>query len=175
MANYREAVPGVAIRTTCIVGFPGETDGDFRALIAFLEETRFERVGAFTYSEQEGTRAAEFDDDVPESIKRERLERLTEVQRGITEERYDERVGQRAVALVEQGRRARLPWQADDIDGVTELDADVEPGALVEVDVTGTDDYDFTARVRRVVSVPAPVAASTSRFLPVASMGAFGR
>jgi ribosomal protein S12 methylthiotransferase len=175
VANYREAVPGVAIRTTCIVGFPGETDGDFGALIAFLEETRFERVGAFTYSEQEGTRAAEFDDDVPESIKRERLERLTEVQRGITEERYDERVGQRAVALVEQGRRARLPWQADDIDGITELDADVEPGALVEVEVTGTDDYDFTARVRRVVSVPAPVAAPSGRFLPVASMGAFGR
>jgi len=175
VSTYRAAVPGVAIRTTCIVGFPGETDGDFRTLLAFLEEMRFERVGAFTYSAQAGTRAAELDDDVPDSIKRERLELLTEVQRGITEERYAERVGQRVVALVEQGRRARLPWQADDIDGITELDREVEPGALVEVDVTGTDDYDFTANVVRVVSAPAPPPAAAPRYLPVASIGAFGR
>lgn len=175
VAKYREAVSGLAIRTTCLVGFPGETDEDFDTLMHFLEDIRFERVGAFTYSEQEGTRAALLDDDVPESIKRERLELLTELQRGITEERYGERVGQRAMALVEQGRRARLPWQADDIDGITELDIEVESGALVEVEVTDTDDYDFTATVRRVVSTVPVVAAQGPRFLPVASMGAFGR
>ena len=175
VTRYRDAVPGVAIRTTCIVGFPGETDTDFQELLEFLEEMRFERVGAFTYSAQEGTHAATMDDDVPESIKRERLELLTELQRSITDERYNERVGATAVALAEGGRRARLPWQADDIDGVTELDADADAGALVEAEVTGADDYDFTARVRRVVSTPAALLVAAPRYLPVASMGAFGR
>lgn len=177
VALYRETVAGVAIRTTCIVGFPGETNADFLELMDFLEEMRFERVGAFTYSAQEGTRAAQLVDDVPESIKRERLELLTELQRSITDERYSERVGTRSVALAEGGTRARLPWQADDIDGITRLDMDVAAGSLVEVDVTATDDYDFTATVQRTVSKaqalqPVPRA---SRSLPMASMGAFGR
>ena len=67
VARIRSVVPDVAIRTTCIVGFPGETDEDFETLLAFLEEMQFERVGAFTYSPQEGTRAAEMADDVPET------------------------------------------------------------------------------------------------------------
>lgn len=175
VARYREAVQGVAIRTTCIVGFPGETDADFLELMAFLEEMRFERVGAFTYSEQEGTHAATMDDDVPESIKRERLELLTELQRSITDERYSERVGQTVVALADGGKHARLPWQADDIDGVTLLDRGVAAGSLVEVEVTGTDDYDFTAVVRRVISAPSTAKPELPRYLPVASMGAFGR
>ncbi len=91
VARFRDAVPGVAIRTTCIVGFPGETDHDFDELMEFLEEIQFDRVGAFTYSPQEGTRAAAMDDDVPDAIKRERLERLTELQRSITAERYEAR------------------------------------------------------------------------------------
>ena len=74
--TIRDVVPDIAIRTTCIVGFPGETDDDFQQLMEFLEEIQFERVGAFTYSPQEGTRAAEMPDDVPESLKWQRLERL---------------------------------------------------------------------------------------------------
>src|SRR3979411_251534 len=73
--KVRGVVPDLAIRTTCIVGFPGETDEDFAQLMGFLEEIQFERVGAFTYSPQEGTRAAEMIDDVPESVKRERRPR----------------------------------------------------------------------------------------------------
>ena len=175
VARFRAAVEGVAIRTTCIVGFPGETDDDFQSLLSFLEEVRFDRVGAFTYSAQEGTHAATLDDDVAESVKQERLEALTEVQQGITEARYAERVGTRAIALVERGRQARLPWQADDIDGVTHLNDDVAPGSLVEVDVTDTDEYDFHARIVRVVQAPATPAAPTGRVLPLASLGAFGR
>jgi ribosomal protein S12 methylthiotransferase len=177
VARYRDAVPGVAIRTTCIVGFPGETDADFHELLEFLEEMRFERVGAFTYSAQEGTHAATLADNVPDSVKRERLETLTELQRGITEARYEERIGARAEALVDRDRTARLPWQADDIDGVTTLNCGADPGSLAEVDVTGVDGYDFAARFVRMVSgpvaprdVPAP-----GRVLPVASMGAFGQ
>src|SRR5438270_6344200 len=91
--KFRDAVPDVAIRTTCIVGFPGETEENFQELLDFLEEIQFERVGAFTYSPQEGTRAAELVDDVPDALKRERLERLTELQRGVTVARYESRIG----------------------------------------------------------------------------------
>ena len=180
VARYREAVPGVAIRTTCIVGFPGETDSDFRELMDFLEEIRFERVGAFTYSAQDGTHAATMVDDVPESVKRERLEALTELQRAITDERYEERIGAQAQALSAGGRLARLPWQADDIDGLTTLDVDAPAGAIVSVEVESAEDYDFTARVTgTVLGAPgAGAAPARGRALPMVgggSMGAFGR
>src|SRR6185437_7183516 len=93
IGRIRATVPDVAIRTTCIVGFPGETDEDFETLLAFLEELQFDRVGAFTYSAQDGTRAAALDDDVPDGVKRERLDRLNEVQRLITADRYEQRLG----------------------------------------------------------------------------------
>jgi ribosomal protein S12 methylthiotransferase len=186
VARFREAVPNLAIRTTCIVGFPGETDDDFSQLMDFLEEMQFERVGAFTYSPQEGTRAAEMEDNVPEGVKRDRLERLTELQRAITAERYELRVGTRTAALVERsaseagegaiGAAGRLPWQADDIDGVTWFDTDAPAGSLVEVEVTEVvDDYDFRARVLSVSDAPAVVPRATSRELPLATIGSFGR
>jgi len=189
VARFRDAVPGVAIRTTCIVGFPGETDGDVEQLMEFLREIAFERVGVFTYSAQEGTRGAELVDDVPEQVKRERLEAVQELQRHITAERYESRVGAVATALVEAAAgasegiaqaRARLPWQADDIDGVTWLETDAPAGALVEVEVEEVvDDYDFRARALRMVSVPrvAEAIVSRGRALPMAGggMGSFGR
>jgi ribosomal protein S12 methylthiotransferase len=196
VARFRDAVPNLAIRTTCIVGFPGETDDDFQQLLDFLEEMQFERVGAFTYSPQDGTRAAEMDDDVPEGVKRDRLERLTDLQRAITAERYESRIGSRAHALVERsagdaradaagtggktdgvgGASARLPWQADDIDGVTWLDTDAPVGSFVDVEVTDViDDYDFSARVLSVLDAPAVTPRAASRELPLATIGSFGR
>ena len=174
----RRAVPDVALRTTCIVGFPGETEEDFARLLDLLEETAFERVGFFTYSAQAGTRAVDLADDVPEAVKFERLERATEHQRLITGERYEGRVGTIAQAIIDraeapasegpqgpQGPQGRLSWQADDIDGITYLDRrdldrrDLAPGTIVEVQVDEVvDDYDFRATVRRVV-VPAPTTA----------------
>jgi ribosomal protein S12 methylthiotransferase len=181
--RFREAVPELAMRTTCIVGFPGETADDFQQLMDFLEEIQFERVGAFTYSPQEGTRAAAMVDDVPEDVKRERLERLMELQRAITAERYESRIGSRVRALVEHGgdalepARARLPWQADDIDGITLLDRAVSVGSFVEVEVTDVvDDYDFEARViRELAPSAAPALSKPGRTLPLVSIGSFGR
>lgn len=184
-ARFREAVPGVAIRTTCIVGFPGETEGDFQQLLDFLEEVRFDRVGAFTYSPQEGTRAYDMADDVPEVVKRERLERLTELQREITAERYEERLGQRVPVLVdraatdEEPAMARAPWQADDVDGVTWVDTDAAPGSFVEVEIEEVvDDYDFVGVAPRLLDAPAPPARRT-RALPMVAggttVGSFGR
>jgi ribosomal protein S12 methylthiotransferase len=182
--RIRDVVPDVAIRTTCIVGFPGETEDDFQQLLDFLEETRFDRVGAFTYSAQEGTRAWSLADDVPDDVKRERLERLTELQRVITAERYEGHVGTRTRVLVDRradegGRaQARAPWQADDVDGVTRVVTDAAPGDFVEAELTSVeDDYDFAATAVRIVerqrSVPRSV--RLGRVLPVTTAGSFGR
>ena len=185
VARYRAAVPELAIRTTVIVGFPGETDDDVDQLCDFLEELSLERVGVFTYSPQLGTHAARLRDDVPDSLKRERHERVTELQRAITAERYEARVGQRVTAIVDYAAAggepalARVPWQADDIDGLTRLDRDAAPGAFVDAELTGVvDDYDFTARVVGVRPATAPP--STSRAaLPMARVaspaGSYGR
>ncbi|MEP6766032.1 MAG: radical SAM protein, partial [Gemmatimonadaceae bacterium] len=122
---YRDAVPDLAMRTTVIVGFPGETEDDFNTLLDFLEEIQFDRVGVFTYSPQEGTRANDMFDDVPQSLKNERQERVQELQRAITGERYERFTGREAELLVTGIDKVngyfecRAPWQADDIDGVT--------------------------------------------------------
>lgn len=191
VARFRDAVPDVAVRTTCIVGFPGETEAEFAELLSLVEEVQFERVGVFAYSPQEGTRAATLDDDIPEWIKLDRLERLTELQRVITAERYESRLGSAVVALVDRvdavtgAVTARLPWQADDIDGVTCLTAAnnlvdaVTPGSFVEVIPDQVvDDYDFSARLVRTVSAHSTVpAAKARRQLPMVgtSIGSFGR
>ena len=122
-------------------------------------------------------------DDVPDELKRERLERLMDLQRSITAERYEARLGSTVMALVEHGgdgdepARARLPWQADDIDGITRLDRPATAGNFVEVAVTDVvDDYDFEARVIREIAPATPAAPiRAGRTLPLASIGSFGR
>jgi ribosomal protein S12 methylthiotransferase len=182
VATIRALVPDVAIRTTCIVGFPGETDDDFETLLAFLEEVQFERVGAFTYSPQEGTRAARMPDDVPDAVKRERLERLNETQRLVTAERYEKRLGAIARVLVDrvdggvvQGRTA---CQADDIDGVTIVRGApaVAPGALVDARLDSVeDDVDFAATYLSTAAVPHAPPPRRRRALPTLTAGSFGR
>jgi ribosomal protein S12 methylthiotransferase len=156
VARLRQAVPDLAIRTTAIAGFPGETDDDFRILCEFAEEIRFERLGVFTYSEQEGTRAAQYPDDVPDEVKRARQDELTELQRGITEERLGRFVGRETEVLVDAvtdpdddgaTHVGRVPWQADDVDGVTHLACGgwATPGTLVRARIERNEDYDFHA------------------------------
>jgi ribosomal protein S12 methylthiotransferase len=156
LAWLRGAIPDLAIRTTCLVGFPGETDEDFRALLAFLEEAQFDRLGAFAYSPQEGTRAVQYEDDVDDCVKRERLEELVEVQRAISADRLARFVGREVDVLVdrvsdpdERGAThvGRVQWQADDVDGVTYLSAGgwAVPGTFVRARVTESEDYDFRA------------------------------
>ncbi len=187
VARFRDAVPDLTIRTTCIVGFPGETEDDFEILLDFLAEMQFDRVGAFTYSAQDGTAAAAMVDDVPDEVKHERLERLLRVQSAITGERYERHIGRTAFVLVDRAGNheelavARAPWQADDIDGVTHLDTDAPIGSLVEATITDVvDDYDFEATATGVVLLPPTSVARdrAARVLPVAassSIGSFGR
>ena len=149
----RGAIPDLAIRTTCLVGFPGETEEDFRALLAFLEEAQFDRMGAFAYSPQEGTRAMQYEDDVEEIVKQDRLAEIVEVQRAISAERLGRFVGREVDVLVdrleeEEGIKVgRVQWQADDVDGVTYLEQGgwARPGGFVRARITASEDYDFQA------------------------------
>ncbi len=182
VARIRDVVPDVAIRTTCIVGFPGETEEDFETLLAFLEEIEFDRVGAFTYSPQVGTRAATLDDDVPDDVKRERLERLNELQRLITADRYEQRVGRTVRALVDRVDddtvQARTIWQADDVDGITFVRGaeGIAPGTFVDVRLDAVvDDVDFDASLVRVVSAPGPAPKRARVLTVLGSTGSFGR
>jgi ribosomal protein S12 methylthiotransferase len=152
----RDSIPDIAIRTTAIVGFPGETEEDFTALCEFAEEVAFERLGVFSYSEQEGTRAAQFDDDVPEIVKNERQETLLELQRAISQERLGRFVGRETEVLLdevtdpdEEGGThvGRVKWQAEDVDGVTIVERGgwARPGEFLAVRLTDNDDCDFRA------------------------------
>ena len=155
----RESVPDLTLRTTVIVGFPGETDEDFRELVDLLEEIRFERVGAFAYSIEEGTRAAEMPDQVPDSLKRERLEELMDVQRGISLEKHLEQVGSVRTVLVDRlldreedpdfGAVGRTEGQAVDVDGVTNIvrGPRLRAGDMVQVEIVDAMEYDLTGRV----------------------------
>jgi ribosomal protein S12 methylthiotransferase len=149
----RGAVPDLAIRTTCLVGFPGESEEDFRALLAFLEEAQFDRMGAFAYSPQEGTRAWNYEDDVNDDVKKDRLEEIVEVQRSISAERLERFVGREVEVLVDELEQengvkvGRVKWQADDVDGVTYLERGgwAQPGDFVRARITASEDYDFQA------------------------------
>lgn len=156
----RDTIPDVAIRTTCLVGFPGEREEEYRELLAFLEEAQFDRLGAFAYSPQEGTRAVAYPDDVPDATKRERLEELLEVQRAISAERLTRFVGREVPVLVDRLADAqdsvdeagithvgRVAWQADDVDGVTYLEQGgwAQEGSFVRARLTASEDYDFRA------------------------------
>jgi ribosomal protein S12 methylthiotransferase len=152
----RQVMPDLAIRTTAIVGFPGETDDDFRTLCGFAAEIQFERLGVFTYSPQEGTRATQYPDDVPDDVKRARQDELVELQRAITEERLARFVGRETDVLIdgvtEQDQEGgthvgRVVWQADDVDGVTHVARGgwAQAGEFVRVRIDGNEDYDFRA------------------------------
>ena len=154
LAWLRGAIPDLALRTTCLVGFPGETDVAFRELLEFLEEAQFDRLGAFAFSPQEGTRAMQYADDVPEAVKRERLEELLEVQRAISAERLARFVGRETDVLVDRladpedggaTHVGRVAWQADDVDGVTYVARGgwAEPGTFLKVRLADSEDYDF--------------------------------
>jgi ribosomal protein S12 methylthiotransferase len=143
VARLRERIPLVTLRTTFIVGFPGESEADFAALLDFVAESRFDRVGIFRYSDEEGTAAAELDAKVPRAVARERYRRLARLQAGIQAPKLAALVGSEARVLVDAaigaGRaRGRLASQAPEIDGVVFLrGAGAEVGRFVRARITG--------------------------------------
>jgi ribosomal protein S12 methylthiotransferase len=160
LAKIRARVPGVTLRTTFIVGFPGETEADFDQLLGFIDAVGFDHVGAFTYSHEEGTSAHALADDVPASVKKKRQSRLMARQKRIVAARQKARVGERTRLLVdgpspqhELVLRGRLQGQAPEIDPqvyLTDTDPEtVKAGDFLEVEIVSADGYDLVARPLR--------------------------
>jgi ribosomal protein S12 methylthiotransferase len=152
--RIRARVPQVALRTSFIVGFPGETEEAFRRLVDFVREQEFDRVGVFTYSREEGTSAYSLSGQVPEREKRRRRAQLMEVQAEISLQRNRALEGREVQVLVEgqiAGRatrmRGRTPWQAPEIDGMVLLRGAAEPGEFVRARVKQALTYDLVAEV----------------------------
>jgi ribosomal protein S12 methylthiotransferase len=147
--RLRERISGAVLRTTFIVGFPGETDDDFDRLCEFVREQRFDRLGVFRYSDEEGTAACELGDKVPREVARERHDALVEIQRGIMAELLEAQVGNEVDVLVDRAAAglgvARLWSQAPEIDGQVLVRGDVSAGSLVRVRLTGVSGPDFEA------------------------------
>jgi len=149
IGQWRQVCPEITLRSTFIVGFPGETEQDFQQLLEFLDEARLDRVGCFTYSAVEGAAANALPDPVPEDIKQERLERFMSAQAAISTAKLRQRVGRRITVLVDEisdeGIIARSSADAPDIDGVVliEADEDVNPGEFVEVEITAAGEHDL--------------------------------
>lgn len=155
----RDAIPDLTLRTTVIVGFPGETEADFREMLELLEEIRFERVGAFAYSPEEDTPAATMAEQVPEGVRRERLEELLDLQRVVSLEKNLDLVGSVQTALVDRvvdddpefALLGHTEGQAIDVDGVTWIQSEgtegVRPGEFVHLEIVDVDEYDLTARL----------------------------
>jgi ribosomal protein S12 methylthiotransferase len=151
IADLREAMPDVALRTSFIVGYPGETEPEFEALLSFVAECRFDRVGVFVYSEEEGTPAAVLPDPVPEEVKADRYDRLMALQQAISLEKNQSQLGRTMEVLVEgQGDGlsvARSYRDAPEIDGMVLLPGDLPVGEMLPVRITGAIEYDLIGEV----------------------------
>jgi len=156
--RIRAAVPNVALRTTFIVGFPGETDADFAELVDFVQAQRFHHVGVFTYFQEDGTPAATLPDQVPEKVKKQRQRELMRVQKAISKQRLKALVGTDVSVLVEGTSaesdlvlRGRTAIQAPDVDGqvyIQRAPEDVRVGQIRTLRVTRAGDYDLIGEIR---------------------------
>jgi ribosomal protein S12 methylthiotransferase len=154
LERFRRAIPDVALRTTFIVGYPGETDDEFREILEFVEESRFHHAGVFTYSHEKSTRAAGLVDDVPMDVKEERRARVMELQEGITRGHHDALVGRTRTVLcdgicqeTEHLLEGRLEGQAPEVDGrVLINDGEARAGQFVSVEMTEAHPHDLVGR-----------------------------
>ena len=150
LKKFREAMPEMAIRTTLIVGYPGETQADFEALKSFVKEMRFDRLGCFTYSHEENTTAYELEDDVPEEVKLARANEIMEIQSQISWELNQEKVGKTFRCLIDRKEGnyfvGRTEYDSPDVDNEVLIDAKkhyVKIGDFVEVKIIDATDYDL--------------------------------
>jgi ribosomal protein S12 methylthiotransferase len=156
LSQLRNEIPGLVLRTTFIVGYPGETDKEFQELCNFVEEFKFERMGTFTYSQEENTGSYELGDPVPEEVKKQRQNRLMEIQREISAEQNSQLIGSELKILVESiegdfyvGRSYR---DAPEVDGevlIESNDGKIVPGNFYITEVYDSDEYDLFARLKK--------------------------
>jgi len=158
--TIRRKIPGVTLRTTFIVGFPSETEEDFSDLVDFIEEMRFDRLGVFTFSKEEGTPSAKLREQVPEKVKRRRLDEIMTRQAAISLEKNKELVGKKLRAIVDEIDGdvviVRLCSHAPEIDGVVIIEKSaagarhavpLQVGEFVDVEIVDAYDYDLKGRL----------------------------
>ena len=153
--KIRTFLPKVSLRSSLIVGFPGEEESQFKRLLDFADEIQFDHLGAFKYSSEEGTPASRLTHPIPENVKEERLRALMELQKGISFKKYREMVGRRMEVLVEgpdrggSALRGRVRTQSPDIDGCVFLKGKARSGDWVEVCITQALPYDLVGQIER--------------------------
>lgn len=154
VSQIRERVPGVTLRTTLITGYPGESEEDFQELLAFVEEAKFDRLGVFPYSPEEGTYSYKnLEDDVPEEVKEQRRDAIMELQMGISSEINSRLVGRRLKVIIDSELDGtyigRYEGDSPEVDGEIYITSDnkLEPGSFYEATITMCDDYDLYASV----------------------------
>lgn len=150
LQDFREAVPGMTIRTTLIVGYPGETEADFEILKNWVREMRFERLGCFTYSHEENTHAYSLEDDVPEEIKQQRANEIMEIQSQISWELNQEKIGKTFRCIIDRKEGnyfvGRTEHDSPDVDNEVLIDAAqhyVKVGEFVDIEITDASDFDL--------------------------------
>jgi ribosomal protein S12 methylthiotransferase len=157
LKKIRTFLPEVSLRSSLIVGFPGEKESQFKTLLDFVEEIQFDHLGAFKYSSEEGTPASRLPHFIPENVKKERLRTLMELQKRISLKKYQGIVGQQRVVLVEGPHRergllrGRLQTQAPEIDGSVLLNGKAQAGDWVEARITQALPYDLVAQIERIL------------------------
>ncbi|NLN24337.1 MAG: 30S ribosomal protein S12 methylthiotransferase RimO [Bacteroidetes bacterium] len=156
LKEFRKAVPDIAIRTTLIVGYPGETEADFNLLKAWVRETRFERLGCFTYSHEENTHAYQLEDDVPEEVKMARANEIMDIQSQISWELNQEKVGKTLRVMIDRKEGGyfvgRTEYDSPNVDNEVLINADetyLRPGDFYDVEITAAEDFDLYAVLKR--------------------------
>ncbi len=152
LSRFRESVPGMTIRTTLIVGYPGETEADFELLKQWVKDQRFERLGCFTYSHEENTHAYNLEDDVPEEVKMDRANQIMEVQSQISWELNQQKIGQEFTIVVDRKEGnyfiGRTEFDSPDVDNEVLIDATqhyLKTGDYAKVRITAAEDFDLYA------------------------------
>lgn len=156
LARIRREVPGIHIRTTLMVGFPGETEEAFERLAEFVKEQRFERMGAFAYCEEEGTFAARnFADDIPQEVKQRRLDTIMQLQQDIAFDTAHEKIGKTLRVIIDEFNGdnyvGRTEFDSPEVDCVVIVDnePDIEIGGIYQVDIYDSEGFDLIGRIRR--------------------------
>tara|TARA_B110000014_G_C20111148_1_gene585381 strand:+ start:865 stop:2169 length:1305 start_codon:yes stop_codon:yes gene_type:complete len=151
ITRLRDAVPNIALRTTLIVGYPGETEDDFNSMKDFIEETRFDRLGIFTYSEEEGTKAAGLDDNISRQVKDNRKNLLQEIQLDISLERNETFIGTTLKVLVDKSGDevsvGRTEFDSPEIDNIVHIQGKAETGTFVDVDIESVNEYELIGKI----------------------------
>ena len=152
--EIRAKIPGIALRTTLIAGYPGETEEDFQEMYKFVEESRFERLGIFTYSHEENTHAYNFEDDVPAEVKQKRADMIMELQSGISYELNQEKIGKRYKVLFDRAEGdyfiGRTEFDSPEVDNevlVKKSEGYVRIGDFANVEITSADHYDLYGKL----------------------------